>query len=170
MKTNSIQVGGIYHDDKQGVREVLEINKVTQGRLKYRILAAKVEKEYSYADKDEVSLIGTESSCDLESFARWAKTIVPPERKDTLLTELAAKKLRLAPGEARFMSSIAEAFDDEFPIKTGVTVSFDFRETRSARGIEKKGLGTVALAPPGAGGEIKLTELGAVWIRLRRAA
>lgn len=82
------------------------------------------------------------------------------------MTKLAAKELRLPPGEAAFMASIAKQFDgSEFPPRAGVSVSYKFNETRSARGIEKKGLASVAAGPTGAGGEITLSALGAAWIK-----
>lgn len=65
MKITDIQTGGIYYDGKFGVREV-----VSKGpRVTYKILAAKNETEYSYADKETVSIIGTSRTCDLASFA-----------------------------------------------------------------------------------------------------
>lgn len=174
MKASSIEIGGIYHDGKLGVREIVAIDGAPgcgDTRITYRILAAKVEQEYSHAKKAMVSLIGVTSKCDLASLAAWAKDKVPLDEKDMLLATLAATKLRLPPGEAAFMASVAKEFDDEFPIKTGVSVSFKFNETRQARGIEKKGLATVGMAAPGAGGgEIVLTELGAAWLRAHRAA
>lgn len=171
MKVEAIQVGGIYHDGKAGVREVISMDGAPgcgDTKITYRILAAKSEQKYSYAEKAMVSLIGSTSQCTLASFAVWAKIVVPACDKTILLTDLAAKKLQLAPGETRFMASVAEAFDDAFPLVAGCKVSFGFHEIRSARGIEKKGLATVALGPPCVGGEIALTELGVAWIRRYR--
>ncbi len=69
------------------------------------------------------------------------------------------------------MASVAKEFTGDFQLKPGVSVSFDFNETRQARGIEKKGLATVAMAETrGAGGEIRLSALGASWIRLHNEA
>lgn len=93
-----------------------------------------------------------------------------PNKAAAMLADLAAKKLRLPPGEAAFMASVANSFDDEYPVKAGAWVSFDSSETRSALGIEKKGLARVSLAPPGAGGGIALTECGAAWVRGKRNA
>jgi hypothetical protein len=167
MKVSDIHVGGIYHDGKLGVREVTIIGGVPL-RVTYSLLAAKVEQEYSNAEKAVVSLIGSTRACDLGSFASWAKTAVPQAQKTALLAILAAKKLRLSPGETVFMDSVAASFDDETPAKAGTTVSLDFTETRAARGIEKKGLATVSLAQTGAGGEIMLTELGSAWVHVKR--
>mgnify|MGYP004701616395 CR=1 FL=1 len=173
MKTFNIEVGGVYHDSKLGVREVVDMDGAPgcgDTKITYRILAAKVKQEYSHAEKALVSLIGGTSKCELASFAAWAKIAVPAGDKAVLLADLAVEKLRLPAGETAFMASVAKEFDDEFPIKAGATVSFAFNETRSARGIEKKGLATVDMAPPGAGGEITLTELGAAWVRVKRGA
>lgn len=84
--------------------------------------------------------------------------------------DVAAKKLRLPPGETAFMASVANSIDDETLIRAGVSVPFSFNETRSARGVEKKGLVTVGKAPGRSGGEIRLTELGAAWLRVKRGA
>lgn len=174
MKASNIEIGGIYHDGKLGLREVIGMAGVPgcgDTKITYRILAAKVEREYNYAEKVMVSLIGSSSKCELASFAAWATVPVPIGEKAALLAALAAKKLRLPAGETAFMTSVATEFDDdEFPVKAGATVSFAFNETRSALGIEKKGLATVARASPGAGGTITLTELGAAWVRAKRAA
>lgn len=165
MKIKDIVIGGRYHDSKVGVREIVDIRNGT--RVTYRILSAKATQEYSYADKKVVSTIGTTSSCDLTSFAQWAKIKLGESEYTQLLIELTTKKLRLPPGEKAFMESVAEEFNDgEFPASIGTTVSFSFNETRLARGIEKKGLAVVSMAQTrGAGGEIKLTALGASWIR-----
>lgn len=168
MKTSSIEMGGIYYDGKLGVREIVGMDGAagcSDTRVTYLILAAKSEQEYSYTEKSMVSLIGQTSKCDLASLAAWAKVVVRPEDKEKLLTNLAAKKLRLPPGEAAFMRSVANEFSGEIQATPGVSVSFSFNETRSARGIAKKRLATVLTGALGGGGEITLTELGAAWIR-----
>lgn len=173
MKVNSIQIGGIYHDGKLGVREVVSMDGAPgcgDTKITYRILAAKIENEYSHAEQAMVSLIGSTCKCALASFAAWAKIAVPAGQKAALLADLAAKKVRLAPGEARFMASVGESFDREFPLKAGAAVSFNSRETRTVRGIEKKGLVAVKMGPPGAGGEIALTELGVAWVCTNKKA
>ena len=167
MKVSDIQVGGVYHDGKLGVREVVA-KKGAPVRVTYRLLAAKIEQEYSHAERSMMPLVGSTNHCELASFAVWAKIAVPAGDKATLLADLAAKKLRLPAGEAAFMASVADSFDEEYPIKVGAGVSFNFNETRSARGVEKKGLVTVAMARPGAGGEVVLTEMGAAWARAHR--
>lgn len=171
MKTTEIVNGGCYHDGKVGVREVLSIIglKGAPQRVTYRILAAKVEQEYSYADMQMVPTIGTDSSCEIASFAQWAKTSLNEAECQELLVELAAKKLRLAPGEKAFMDSVAKECASWTP-QAGSTISFSFNETRQARGVEKKRVATVSVCRAGSGGEITLTALGAAWVRAHCAA
>ena len=174
MKKTEVVNGGRYHDGKVGVREVVSItaaSALNPARVTYRILAAKVEQEYSYTEKKIVTTIGSTSSCDITSFAQWAKTKLSEIECQQLLVDLAAKKLRLAPGEKAFMASVAKEYSgaDGQP-QAGCTVSFSFNETRQARGVEKKGIATVSVCRAGSGGEITLTALGASWIRAHCAA
>lgn len=77
----------------------------------------------------------------------------------------AAKPPKLAPGETAFMASVAEEFEaGDFKPQAGASVSYEFNETRSARGAEKKGLVEVHAGQKGAGGNIVLTKAGAAWI------
>ena len=78
------------------------------------------------------------------------------ETREQLLIELAAKNLRLPPGEQAFMNSIARC---GIKHTAGYSASFSFNDTRQARGIQKKGLATID------GCDIVLTELGAAWLR-----
>lgn len=72
--------------------------------------------------------------------------------------ELAAKKLRLPPGEKAFMESLGIEHND-------CSLVFSFNETRQARGVEKKGLVTVHQPRAGSDGEVTLTALGIAWMR-----
>lgn len=167
MNANKIHVGGFYHDGKLGVREVMDVAGATTVRVTYHIVAAKIEKKHDYAEQAAVSLIGSTSTCDLRSFAEWAKMEIPAESREDLLNALAAKRLKLPPGEAAFMTSVAKEFSSEaeFPLVAGSTVSYAFNETRSARGVAKKGLVSVATDGVGAGGEVTLTPLGVAWLK-----
>lgn len=159
MKSSEVVIGGVYSDGKMGVREVVSIEpdvRRSDDRVTYRILAAKVEQEYSYVEKKMVPVIGSESQCNLTSFTSWAKLKV--EDVDGLLNDLSAKKLKLPPGEKAFMLSMGEALD-------GVSIEFAFNETRQARGVEKKGLADVSMRGIGRGGDLKLTSLGMAWMR-----
>lgn len=169
MKIKDIVPGGYYYDGKVGVREVISLEG-TPLRVTYRIIAAKVVQEYSYADKQIISTIGTTSSCDLASFAQWAKIKVEEDERETLLADLAVKKISLPPGEKAFMYSVAgEITGGELRPKVGLSISFSFNETRQVRGIERKGLATVSRMSNGNGGDITLTALGAAWIRAQHA-
>lgn len=163
MKAKEIVVGGVYADGKLGVREVISIisdARYEDQRVTYRILAAKVEQEYSYADKKMVSVIGSESQCNLASFSQWARLKV--ENVGELISELTARKLKLPPGERAFMDSVAMS---GVPSGAGHSASFEFNEMRQARGLEKKGL-VIVEGAAGKGGDVILTELGAAWIRI----
>jgi hypothetical protein len=171
MKACLITEGGVYHDGKLGVREVLAIDGAPL-RVTYRILAQKVEHGYKGAELGMMSLIGTESRCDIASFASWARVLVARDERENLLAELSARKLKLPPGEAAFMVSVAREYgsSDFIPVP-GSSVSFQGDELRSARGVGKKGLATVGESSlAGAGGLITLTPLGAAWVRLRMAS
>lgn len=167
MKANEVVVGGVYYDGKVGMREIVSIvpgpQKTSDRRVTYRILSAKVEQEYSYADKKMISVIGTACSCDLASLAQWAKVKIENDGRELLLTELAAKKLRLPPGEKAFMVSLGDECMD-------CSISFAFNETRQARGVEKKGLVKVDQPRAGSNGEVTLTGLGVAWMRANAKA
>ena len=171
MKASLITVGGVYHDGKLGVREVLIIDGAPL-RVTYRILAQKVEHQYNGRDQGMVSLIGADSRCDLDSFATWAKVQVVPDARESLLEELSVRKLKLPPGEVAFMRSVAAEYaGSDFQPVRGSSVSFNGEELRSARSVARKGLADVGeSALAGAGGEITLTALGAAWVRLQLAA
>lgn len=158
MKVADIKVGGFYHDGKAAVREVLAIAPDGAGieRVEYRILAAKVMQEHSYAEKRTVSVIGTTTSCHLTSFAAWAKLGLSKSDCDDLLTRLAASRVKLSPGELAFMES---AIDEAGGISVGTMISFDHTEGRAVGGLEKKEL---VLRHKG---EIEVTALGAAWFR-----
>lgn len=159
MNAADIQVGDIYHDGKLALREVLAIapNVADMVRVEYRILAAKVEQEYSYTEKRMVPVIGSTSSCYLASFASWAKVRLEPAAGKVLLLELQARKVKLSPGEVCFIeSALAEAGGEITP---GTVISFDHTEGRAVGGLEKKGLVVRQK------GEVEITELGAAWFR-----
>lgn len=170
MKASGIVIGGVYSDGKAGVREVISIEpdiRYFDEQVTYRILAAKVEREYSHAEKMMVSVIGSKSRCNLASFSQWAKVKV--DNVASLLNDLSARKLKLPPGEKALMLSRLDALCDESPV-AGVSASFAFNEMRQARGIENKGLVIVHAAGTGNGGNVVLTELGAAWMRANKIA
>lgn len=175
MKTSSLKIGQAYSDGKDAVRMIVGLEQMgkdatTPDRVRYSILAAKAEIFYDWESKTSKSVIGTESNCDLSSFAKWAKKLVPTDDLANLINELRAKKVRLSPSQRAFMSAVADEFEGvEFQAAAGTEVSFNQNELRAARGAEEKGLCTVGLGAPRTGGMVQLTELGAAWVRQSKA-
>lgn len=160
MNHKEIVVGRTYSDGKLGLRKVVS----KQGspiEVRYIILAAKVEREH--VDKGEyVSVIGQESGCSLESFARWAKVGYDEEGGQEALRKLHARKIKLSSGEDAYMRSvIAEAGI----VGPGTTVTYDHTEGRAVGGLEKKGL----LQRAASGGEVELSLLGRAKLELLAA-
>lgn len=154
MKVADIKVGGVYHDGKDGIREVQSIGIV---RVTYRILAAKATQEYSYDEKRMVSVIGSTTSCHLTSFAAWAKTSLSEKECTDLLNSMDAKRIKLSPGELAFMKSALDEAGGA--ITKGTAITFDNTEGRAVSGLEKKGLVVRHT------GEVEVTILGAAWFR-----
>lgn len=172
MKSTEIKVGGLYHDGKLAVREVIAIAPDDAGieRVEYRILAAKVMQEYSYAEKKMISVVGSTTSCHLASFASWAKLGLSHAECQALLALLSAKRVKLPPGELELMVSIADVFaDGDSQAGPGMKVPFDLSETRAAKSLAHKGLFDVREVVPGRGGMMTLTAIGAAWVRHRLA-
>lgn len=159
MKITDIEAGSFYHDGKDGVREVLSIGPGDAGvaRMEYRILAAKVTQEFSWEKQQMVSLIGTVSSCAVPSFSAWAKIKMTKEECDDLLLRMAARKVKLSPGEKAFMDDARSEAGGE--ITPGTMISFDHMEGRAVSGLEKKGL---VLRHKG---EVEVSKLGAAWFQ-----
>jgi len=137
MKVQEIQVGRTYHDGKAGLRKVVARDG-SPIKVRYVILAAKVERELD-RNYEYVSIIGQESACDLESFARWAKKGYDDSEAQGLLVSLQAARIKLAPGEAAFMASILKEADGK-ALAAGSTVSYNHTEGRAVAGLEKKGM------------------------------
>lgn len=137
MKTQEILVGRTYHDGKAGMRRVVALEG-SPLKVRYVILAAKFERELN-RNNEYVSVIGQESACDLESFARWAKKGCAEGEAKGLLVSLQAAKIKLSPGEAAFMASVLKEADGRALVE-GTTVSYDHTEGRAVSGLEKKGM------------------------------
>jgi hypothetical protein len=178
MKLKEIVVGGVYHNDRDSIREVVSI--VGESGLKdslvtYRILAARSEQSWSPVDQALISTIGSTTSCALASFAQWAKFKVGDNDLARLLSERAVKKLRLPPGEKAFMESVARKFSvvrDAGTLVAGISVPLTPNGLLTARGavrgVEKKKL--IVLKDVGSSNvpvcdDFLLTELGVAWIR-----
>ncbi|MEJ6003862.1 hypothetical protein [Paucibacter soli] len=137
MKVQEIQVGRTYHDGKAGLRKVVARDG-SPLKVRYVILAAKVEREMDQ-NYEYVSVIGQESACDLESFARWAKSGYDDAQAQGLLVSLQAAKIKLSPGEAAFMASALKEAEGK-ALAAGSTVSYNHTEGRAVSGLEKKGM------------------------------
>lgn len=137
MKAADIQVGKIYHDGKQGLREVIAMGNAPV-TVRYRLLAAKVEREFDFKG-NETSLIGKESEVTLQAFMTWAKVAYTAEQKDEICTQLAAAKLKLSPGEVAVLQSLLDEISGD-DAKAGLLFTFESGEGRAVNGLEKKGL------------------------------
>lgn len=154
MKATEIQVGRYYHDGKQGVREVVSVDR---DLVVYRIHAAKVQNEYTYAPSNQEvqvkSLIGSTSMITLPGFAGWAKAGYDQVGIQPVLAKLQAARIKLAPGEDAFMCSVLRECGR--PVGPGTRVSYDHMEGRAVGGLQRKGLLTKC-----EGDEVEMTVLG----------
>ena len=137
MKVQDIQVGHSYSDGNQGLRKVMAIEG-SPLRVRYEILAAKIEREMGH-DFMYVSVLGQERQCDLESFARWAKSGYEREEAKRVLLGLQAAKVKLSPGEDLFLEGVLKETGWR-PLDAGAHVTYDHTEGRAVSGLEKKGL------------------------------
>lgn len=164
MKASEIKVGGFYHDGKLGVREVISIEPFDATyRVTYKILAAKVMQEYSYAEQKVVSVVGNTTSCTLISFAAWAKKSMTAEECADLLKIMEARRIKLSPGELAVMNSLLNEVGSE-DIRTGCMFSINPTENRAVAGLEKKGLVMRDSE------EMEITQLGEAWFKSARTA
>ncbi|TAL65853.1 MAG: hypothetical protein EPN79_11940 [Burkholderiaceae bacterium] len=136
MNHKEIIVGRIYHDGKAGLRKVTSISG-SPIAVRYRILAAKVERDFDWRSHQYQSLIGHVGECTLEAFARWANTGYDEAGAQAVLLSLQARKIKLSPGEDAFMRSAAAKVH---VAGQGSKVSYSHTEGRAITGLEKKGL------------------------------
>lgn len=134
MKLQDIQIGRIYHDGKQGLREVVGI----KGSVRYRLLAAKVERQFGRNGQPE-SLLGRESEVTMGAFAAWAKVGYSAEEGRCVLLRLQAAKVKLSLGEEAFLTRLLDEVEGRL-LGVGSVVSYDHTEGRAVAGLEKKGL------------------------------
>ena len=138
MRVEDIVEGAVYHDGKAGVRRVVSISKEGQyvgPEVTYVILAAKVEREY--VGSGYRYIIGDKSKCGVASFASWATSKLDEDGTRAVLDKLAAAKIRLSPGEDRFLRDVAA----EVQSPTSATlISYNADDARAVGGLDKKGL------------------------------
>lgn len=152
MNIGRVQVGLIYHDGKQGLREVLAISGEPL-KVKYRILAAKVEREFDRHGQAKC-LVGEESAMSLEAFARWAACSFDRKEGLELQARLQAAKVKLSPGEQAFMRDVL--VEAGAGVTAGTLVSYSNREGVAVGGLHRKGLVRRL-----EGGEVEILPLGA---------
>lgn len=130
MKADLIKNGGVYSDQKQGLRRVLEIGASIRTcgiyddavGVRYEVLAASKE-----------PYVGTKSSMELKSFASWAKREIPAEDVQLHLTKLRAEKIagKLTEAQRVFLST----FDGDLTESTSVECSRnEYRVAATCRG------------------------------------
>lgn len=138
MRLVDIVDGGVYHDGKAGVRRVVSISNERQfvaPEVTYVILAAKVEREY--VGNGYRHIIGDKSKCGLSSFASWATSKLDEDGTQAVLNKLAAAKVRLSPGEDRFLRDVsAEVLEPT----SATLISYNAADARAVGGLHKKGL------------------------------
>ena len=158
MKTSEIITGKFYFDGKEGLREVISLdgNPLV---ARFRILAAKKEQEFSSALKQMVSIIGSESSCCVESLAVWAKSCMDKVEAIKLLSELRAKKMKMTANELSLLNGHMHELGAM--IDVGSVLFCDTGEERTMRSLEKKGVIHQINS------KFVLTELGAAWFRIK---
>lgn len=137
MKLGDFQIGHIYHDGKQGLREVVGVDKA-DGTVRYRILAAKVEREVGPGGQFR-SLIGCESVVTIAAFAAWAKVAYDADDGNRFLRCLRARRIKLTSAEHDYMVNLL--LDDPLgrPHQAGTVVAYDRTVGRAVSGLEKKG-------------------------------
>lgn len=155
MKLSEIKVGHIYHDGKQGLREVVDVNRI-QSVVRYRLLAAKNERQLS--QNNWSSVLGLECNVSLQGFAAWAKSCYTQEDGRKLLLRLQAAKIKLSPGEIAFVQGVQAEIEGQ-TLGAPSVISYDHTEGRAVAGLERKGL-----LRRMAGGEAELLPMGAALI------
>lgn len=158
MNAQEIQVGHIYHDGKQGLRKVIAAD-YRSGTVVYRLLAAKVEREFNSAG-EPISILGHTSEVTLQAFAAWAKRGYSEDEGLRFLGRLQAARIKLSPGEQAFMQSVFDEAEGG-ALEAGSLVSYDHTEGRAVSGLQKKGLLNRVEK-----GEAELSLLGAARLQL----
>lgn len=157
MKPTDILAGNIYYDGKHGIRKVLMCDEGS-GVVSYQILAAKQESKFNFAAARAMPVVGTTAKMQRSSFAAWAREIVSPKDLDALVLVLTASKLKLAPGEKRFMDFLGQ---EASQLAAHAHIAYHQDEIRAVNALARKGF----LSKLG-DQEIKLSPLGAAWLKV----
>ena len=135
MKIDNIQTGHIYHDGKQGLREVVGVDKA-DGTVRYRLLAAKVEREFLPGGQSR-TVIGRESVVTLAAFAAWAKAEYTADEGNRFLLCLQAGKVKLSPAEHGYIVGLLADDPQGRPHRVGKLSVRAFQRPGSGRGNRK---------------------------------
>lgn len=173
MKISDIQTGGIYHDQKQGVRLVLAIGQDGAGimRVTFQILAQKGMRNFSYEEWRRTPIFGITTSCQLDGFAKWAKVKLSEKEALDLVTNLTLDRLKLSSEESSYMQELASesshAMLDAADIYSACAVVYGFpiQQHELMKSLEQKNLLRIHGTPGNSGGFIMFSFLGAALAR-----
>ncbi|MGY6257275.1 hypothetical protein ACXIVK_27840 [Paraburkholderia caledonica] len=170
MKQQDIKVGNVYTDGKRGLRRVTAEGPEYKGYkeqeetdcLQYAVLR-------STAGSSSIVPRGTTpegyplAHSTRQSFAAWAKALVPEEQLEQKLAEIDAQRVRLTPRQAMLMRSFDGAEDLLRETWWGCVP----QELATARACAEKGLLTID-GDPGRGDHftVHLTHVGIKVVRL----
>lgn len=136
MKTKDVEVGFFFGDKKFGLREVLSI---VDEQVFYRVLSAKMEKEYCPDSRKMVSTLG-ESDCLLSSFATWSKEKFSKPEADKQLLKIKMLRTKLSSAQVSFLESLAKEFSlSEMPNETASIDGLSGKELSVAKKLAEKG-------------------------------
>lgn len=114
MKQSEIAVGGLYHDDKLGIRELVSIK---DGEVTYRTLSAKAEQYWDHAEKTMKSDIGSVSTMTLAAFSSWAKSRFEATDLPKLMAMVGAKRVKLTAIEMEHLGLVKSSTDYLLPMR-----------------------------------------------------
>lgn len=155
MKISDIAPGFLYHDGKVGLRDVLSVNR--DGTLRYRLLAAKVER-WLDGKGNATTEIGAESTVTVAAFAAWAKSKHEGRERVALLLQINAARLKLSASELELLGRLAKGLPagEELRPPAGLRLEVRGERSRALNSLAKKNVWSRPSAI-----EVKLTALGA---------
>ena len=116
MRVEDIEVGGVYHDGKLGLRQVvaegsdLQLSGVAGGKgqspVRYKILHAKAGESYLASEETQQT---REHNCERASLAAWAKVRVPEEQVQSMVDRLRAIAFKPSSKQAQVVLRLEQA-------------------------------------------------------------
>lgn len=116
MRVEDIEVGGVYHDGKLGLRQVvaegsdLQLSGVAGGKgqspVRYKILHAKSGESYLASEETQQT---REHNCERTSLAAWAKVRVPEEQVQSMVDRLRATAFKPSSKQAQVVLRLEQA-------------------------------------------------------------